>query len=169
MDGSLACYEELGVWCNFNIPWFDSSPRPRVRGDGEIAPNIAKKNIWQSLIRQLAVTKRLDVWKLKTTLSKGDNRPIFWWKHTSLPLPIFEEAWRTRFISFVSEHHSFYYRLPDGTATELTQRCYGEWCNSSPLVFILYFSLIVRHYMLYTVEWKVARTRLPSVGFRSWS
>jgi len=80
MDGSLACYEELGVWCNFNIPWFDSSPRPRVRGDGEIAPNIAKKNIWQSLIRQLAVTKRLDVWKLKTTLSKGDNCPIFWWK-----------------------------------------------------------------------------------------
>jgi len=27
MDGSWVCYKQLGMCCNFNIPWLDSSPR----------------------------------------------------------------------------------------------------------------------------------------------
>ena len=36
MDGSWVFYEQLGVWCNFNIPWLDSLPRPPILG---IAPH----------------------------------------------------------------------------------------------------------------------------------
>jgi len=43
MGGSWVCYEQLGVWCNFNISWFGFfASSPYFRGDGEIAPNLPK-------------------------------------------------------------------------------------------------------------------------------
>jgi len=57
-------------------------------------------------------------------------------KYACLPLPVLEEAWQTC-TSFISEHRSLHYHLPDGATTEHTQRCYGQWCNSSHLVVVV--------------------------------
>ena len=53
-------------------------------------------------------------------------------KYASRPLPILAEAYTLYKSHF--RMSLLYYRSPDGAAIEQTQRCCGEWCNSSHLV-----------------------------------
>ena len=71
-NGSLClCYEQLGLWCNFNIPWLASLPCPPIFG------------------RRGNYSKRLDMWKRENILLKeGYSCYIFVKKCKSFPLPI---------------------------------------------------------------------------------
>jgi len=88
-DGSWVCYEQLGVWCNFNIPWLDSSPRPPILGEMGKFPQFCGK-FDGAFIWRVVVTKRLNIWKI--FCQKRDNRATFWWKISKSP---FNHFWGT--------------------------------------------------------------------------
>ena len=59
MGGSWVGYEELGVWCTFNISWLDSSLSPPIYGEmGKF-----RQKFDGALIRQFVVTKWRNIWK----------------------------------------------------------------------------------------------------------
>ena len=93
MDGSRVCYRQLGVWCNFNIPWLDSSPCSFIFGEVGKLPQIVPK-IWRP---HLASCRNQTVQHTKTgkySFKRGIIALRYDEKYASLPVPIFEEPWR---------------------------------------------------------------------------
>jgi len=115
---------------NFIILWFDSSPHPPIFGEMEKLPQISGKN-WQCPHSPTCCSQIVH-----RTKTGGIIALHFGAEYACLPLPVLDEAWRTR-TSFISEHRSLHYHSPDGATTEHTQRCYGQWCNSSHLVVVV--------------------------------
>jgi len=96
MVGSWVCYEQLGVWCSFNIPRLDSSLVPLFSGWWGNFRRFCQE-FDGALIWRVVVTKRWTYENGKIFFQKRDNRVTFFCKkYASLPLPIFEEPWRTR-------------------------------------------------------------------------
>jgi len=101
MDGSWVCYEQLGVWCNFNIPWLDSLPFPSFfRGDGEIAQILPKIWRWPHLSSCRDQTAE----RVKTGKYYFKQRIIVWWKICKFPF--------TRFWGIVADALGVPSRLP---------------------------------------------------------
>ena len=109
MDDSWVCYDELGVWCNFNILWLDSWPCSPIFGEmGKLCQILSK--IWwclhlapchKQMAQHIETGKYSFVWGI-IALHFGEN-------YASLLLPISEEAWQTC-TSFVKKHHPLYCR-----------------------------------------------------------
>jgi len=62
MDGSWVCYRQFAVWCNFIIPWLDSSPRPSILQRWGNCSKLCK-HFDDALVWRVVVTKQLNVWK----------------------------------------------------------------------------------------------------------
>ena len=80
-DESWVCYEQLWIWCNFNISWLDSSPRHLLSRRWGNCPKFCQQ-FAGVLFRRLVTKRRLrrTVWKRKILFRKPGNRPTFWWK-----------------------------------------------------------------------------------------
>jgi len=94
-------YEQVGVWCSFHIPWLDPSPRSPIFGKMGKLPQISPKN-WRcphSPYCRNQTARRLKT--VKYSFESGIIDLHFDQRDTSLPLPILEEAWRTRCTSFI--------------------------------------------------------------------
>ena len=74
MDGLPLCYEQLGVWCNFNIPWLDSLPRPLFWGRWGNCPKFRQK-FDGALIHRPVIAKRHNIRKLANMLVKLCKSP----------------------------------------------------------------------------------------------
>ena len=99
MDGSWIRYDKLAVWCNFNIPWLDSSPHPPILGEVGKLPQILPK-FDVALIRQRVVTKRCNLRKLENIISRGISTLQFGEKYANLP---FGGSMATHCTGFSSE------------------------------------------------------------------
>jgi len=105
MDDSWVCYDELGVWCNFNILWLDSWPCSPIFGEmGKLCQILSK--IWwclhlalchKQMAQHIETGKYSFVWGI-IALHFGEN-------YASLLLPISEEAWQIVQVSWKSITH----------------------------------------------------------------
>jgi len=93
MDGSWVFYEQLGVWCNFNIPCLDSSPHPLIFGKmgklSQISPKVGQCPYLPICHNQTAHCMKTGKYSFK----RGIIALHFGVKYASLPVPIFEESW----------------------------------------------------------------------------
>ena len=101
MDGSWIRYDKLVVWCNFSIPWLDSSPHPPILGEMGKLPHILPK-FDVALIRQRVVTKRCNLRKLENIISRGIS-PTVWWKICKSSFPNFGGSMAMHCTGFSSE------------------------------------------------------------------
>ena len=134
MDDLWVCYEQLGYgvilifrdWIRRFVPlfsgrWEKCSTFPRT---------VCRR---RALIWSVVGTKRRNIWKRENIFfRKRDNRPTFRRTTTQVfPYP-FRGSVADLLRMFRSRASlSLYYRSPGGAATEPTQRCCGEWLDSS--------------------------------------
>jgi len=103
MDGSWECYEQLGVWCNFNIQWLDSFLRPPVLWEMGKLLQMSPK-IWQCPYSPTYRRYRNQVVQhlknRKLFFQKKDNCPTFDESYASLPFSSFGESVTDSFYKF---------------------------------------------------------------------
>jgi len=69
MEGSWVCYRQLGVWCNINILWLDSSSRPPV-----FALTDVRARCWLTYQKwrvERLPSYQLDGWTTRSMLGSG--------------------------------------------------------------------------------------------------
>ena len=88
--------EQLGVWCNFNIPWLDSLPHPLFLERWGNCPKFCQKKYDGTLTWQVVITKRLNTWKRENSFKRRIITLYFGENYTNLLLPVFSGMWRMR-------------------------------------------------------------------------
>jgi len=114
-NGSLClCYEQLELWCNFNIPWLASLPCPPIFG------------------RRGNYSKRLDMWKRENILLKEGYLCYIFVKNAKVSHYPF---WGTVVDSYKLHLRGLHLSLILLSFTRCRrQQAVEESCKSSPLV-----------------------------------